>query len=104
MTKKATIANWKEQLGTNAAWALRGLMRIYEMQTPQEQEVELTVYHNGVGFSGVDADILTSFVKQYQRKGSLSEKQMNILFQRMPRYAGQLYKLTYGTNRKEVAA
>lgn len=103
MTKKDTVALWKEKLATEPAWALRALIRIYEEQTPTEQDYEVTAYHNGVGFTGIDADILTSFAKQYQRKGELSPKQMDLLYKKMPRYAGQLYRLTY-PNRKKVTA
>ena len=94
MTKKETVAQWKEMLGSDPRWAIRGLLRIYQEQTPSEVDYEVSAYDNGVGFSGVDAEILTSFAKQYQRRGSLSEKQMNLLYKKMPRYAGQLYKLT----------
>lgn len=102
MTKKDTIAEWKAKLATDSRWALRALVRIYQEQTPSEKDIELTMYHNNVGFSGVDADILTSFVKQYQRRGELSPKQMMILHQRIPKYAGQLYRLTQ-PSKKAVA-
>jgi hypothetical protein len=103
-TKKAQVAHYKEKLGTDARWALRGLMRVYAEQTESEKEYEVTAYTNGVGFTGVDADILTSFAKQYERRGSLSEKQMALLFKRMPKYAGQLLRLTAPKQTETVAA
>lgn len=92
-TKASEIAFFKEQLGTDERWAVRGLVRLYQEQTPQEKSYEVAAYDNGLGFSGVDAEILTSFAKQYQRKGSLSPKQLALLKKKMPKYAGQLQRL-----------
>ena len=80
----------REKLGTNAAWALRGLVRIYELQTADEQACGHTREYNEVGFSGVDGEILSSFAEQYQNKGFLSPAQMKILFSKMPKYWRQL--------------
>ena len=44
--------------------------------------------------NGADAEFLTSLAQQYERKGDLSEKQMNILYKKMPKYAGQLLKMS----------
>ena len=84
---------FKKQLASNSNWALRGLVRIYERQTMDEQASKVTRETNGVGFSGIDAEILSSFAEQYQRRGSLSEKQMTILYKKMPRYWKQLSSL-----------
>ena len=80
----------KAQLATRPKQAIKGLMRIYANQTESEQSSGEVIVNNGVGFVGVDSEILTSFAKQYERKGSLSEKQMTILYKKMPKYAGQL--------------
>lgn len=95
-SQKAKVEYTRDQLGHNAAWALRGLKRIYEYQTAAEQAAEDTREWNNVGFTGADGHILTSFAKQYERRGSLSEKQMGILFTRMPKYARQLVKIAEG--------
>jgi len=84
---------FKKQLSTNPQWALRGLVRIYERQTIGEQMDKTTNVLNGVGFSGADAEILSSFAEQYRRKGNLSEKQMALVFKKMPRYWRQLASL-----------
>lgn len=80
----------REKLGTNRAWALRALVRIYELQTSDEQASGHTREYNEVGFSGVDGEILSSFAEQYKEKGFLSKKQMDILFGKMPKYWRQL--------------
>lgn len=80
----------KAQLATRSQQAIKGLMHIYANQTESEQSSGEVIVNNGIGFVGVDSEILTSFAKQYERKRSLSEKQMTILYKKMPKYAGQL--------------
>lgn len=103
-TKKDRINAIKEKLASNDAWALRALAVIYQHQTALEQEQGATKEDNGVGFTGLDAEILTSFAKQYRRwrarpVGSgyshpLSTKQMALLKRKMPKYAEQLLRVT----------
>jgi hypothetical protein len=103
ITKKETIQLWREKLGEDPAWALRGLMRIYAEQTESEKEYGVTAFHNGRGFTGVDADILTSFAKRFEWKGSLTGPQMAVLFDKMPKYATQLYRLTHPKKQEQAA-
>lgn len=93
-TKKDTISYFKEMLASNDKWAVRGLLRIYQYQTAHEKSIEQTTDHNGVGFTGADSNILSSFAKQYSSRGFLSEKQMFILKKRITKYAGQLYNIS----------
>ena len=90
MTKKELIAALKERLATDGRWALRALTVVYRNQTADEQATQQTIEHNGIGFSGPDAEILSSFAQQYQRRGTLSPRQMNLLRRKMPSYAGQV--------------
>ena len=85
------VAFYKVKLSSNPNWAIKGLLRIYQNQTADEQQIKATVVHNGVGFVANDAEILSSFAKQYQIKGSLSDKQLEILYKKMPKYARQLF-------------
>jgi Tfp pilus assembly PilM family ATPase len=80
----------KHTLATNAQWALRALVRIYANQTAAERSAQTTKEFNGIGFNGTDAQLLSSFAEQYNRRGSLSEKQMAYVFKKMPKYWGQL--------------
>ncbi len=88
--KKDRIALLREKLGTNEAWAIKGLTVIFDYQTADEQNAERTMDHNGVGFTGVDGEILSSFAKQIRAGRTMSEKQMNIIYKKMPKYAKQL--------------
>jgi hypothetical protein len=80
----------KKQLSTNEAWALRALVKVHEFQTMDEQASGVTREANSVGFSGCDAEFLTSLTRQYLTRGSLSQKQMGFVFKKMPRYWGQI--------------
>ena len=80
----------KELLQTNDRAVLRGLVAVYSLQTKDEKALAETVEHNGVGFSGFDAEILTSFAKQVQEQGKLTDRQMEVARKRVLKYAGQL--------------
>ena len=91
ITSKAQLVSMlKTQLATRPQQAIKGLMRIYANQTESEQSSGIVISNNGIGFVHVDSEILTSFAKQFEERGSLSEKQLTILYKKMPKYAGQL--------------
>jgi len=71
------------------------LLAIFRNQTADEQNESVVRYHNQMGFRCMDSIILTSFANQLQTRGSLSPKQMSIVFRLMPKYARQLMKF-YG--------
>ena len=80
----------KEKLITDQRWLMRGIVAIFEKQTWDEQQTEQTTEHNGVGFNGIDAELMSSFAKQIQRGRVLSTKQLAFAQKKMPKYAGQL--------------
>ena len=91
ITNKAQLVSMlKTQLATRPQQAIKGLMRIYANQTESEQSSGIVISNNGIGFIHVDSEILTSFAKQFEERGILSEKQLEILYKKMPKYAGQL--------------
>lgn len=96
--REVTVADKKafiqKQLSTNKIWATRALIKIFEFQTKMEQEHEETRETNGVGFTGSDAEILSSFAKQYQTRGFLTPKQMALVFKKMPKYWNQIIKVS----------
>lgn len=93
VTQSSVKSFLKNKLATDKAWALRGLVRIYERQTASEKSTQNTHELNGIGFSGCDAEILSSFAEQYGRRGDLSEKQMALVFRKLPRYWNQIRSL-----------
>jgi hypothetical protein len=94
MTKNDLIENLRRRLASDPRWALRALLRIYQNQTADEQAKDAAIERNGIGFSGPDAEILSSFARQYQRRGPLSPRQMTLLMRKMPSYARQLTRCT----------
>lgn len=80
----------KNQLATNQAWAVKALVKVYTLQTLDEQVTGQTANLNGVGFSGIDSKILSSFAEQVNKGRTLSEKQMKIIYKKMPRYHKQV--------------
>ena len=99
-----TQAYLKNQLATNPAWAIKGLVKIYTLQTADEQSSGHTSHDNGVGFSGCDAEILSSFATQVNRGRNLSPKQMAIVFKKMPRYWKQIASFIPEDKLAEIAA
>ncbi len=86
----------REQLLTDDAWLVRGLIAIFNRQTADEQQAERTEIHNKMGFNSSDAEILTSFAKQWQQKEWLSDKQMGIIRRKLPKYSAQLARIARG--------
>jgi hypothetical protein len=94
-TKKDILLYVKSQLATNKLWATKALVRIFqENQTNDEQIAKVTSHDNGIGFSGCDAEFLSSLAEQYLRRGNLSDKQMNFVFRKMPKYARQVVAMS----------
>lgn len=94
MTKNEIKNLFKSKLSTSATWAVKGMLKIYEFQTASEQSAGVTHEHNKVGFSGCDAEILSSFCKQILKGYRMSDKQMVIVFKKMPRYWRQLSEIS----------
>jgi hypothetical protein len=107
MTKVYDAATIREKLVSNDKWLVRGILAIYARQTTDEQQAEQTSHHNGVGFNGTDANILSSFAKQIlswqatenpRYPSPLSPKQLDLARRKMPKYAGQLARIAEENN------
>jgi hypothetical protein len=90
-------------LNRNDLAVCRALVVIYERQTDSEKFSETTHDKNDIGFSGVDAEICTSFAKQYQSRGFLSPKQMVIARKKMNKYWKQLAEIAKSNNKLPVS-
>ena len=104
ITKAALVEFLRKMLTTNEVWATAALMRIYDNQTDSEKNAEETIVDNGIGFTGGDARILTSFAEWYKSHGWLSPKQMKWVYAKLGKYAGQLAKMEYFSWEKLEAA
>jgi hypothetical protein len=95
ITQKSITAYVRQQLSTNPVWAVKALIRIFqENQTQDEQVIEATKEDNGIGFTGTDGQILSSFAKQQLARGTLSPKQMVIVFKKLPKYSRQVIAMS----------
>ena len=61
ITKSQIKSFLKNKLSSDAKWAAAAMLRIYDRQTATEQDCRDTHLLNGVGFTGSDAYILSSF-------------------------------------------
>jgi hypothetical protein len=84
----------KTKLSTDPKWAQHALLKIFEFQTLEEQRSKDTIMNNGVGFTGTDGRILSSLASQLLKKRYLSDKQMAIVFKKMPKYWIQVIKIS----------
>lgn len=98
MNKRETIEHWKKKIKTNPGWALRAAIRIYQSQTQEEQCSHATLDSNGVGFNSFDSPVISPIVDRYLRTKVIEGKSIYQLQRRMPKYAGQLYKIVGDTN------
>lgn len=94
VTKTERKAFVKDKLATEIPWMQRGLLKIFALQTDDEQAYNTTSVNNNVGFTGVDAEILSSFAKGLTKYKRLSVKQMAILKKKMPKYWRQIIDLS----------
>jgi len=96
----------KRNLQKDDLWVIRGVLAIYNRQTSEEQQIQDTKEHNGVGFNGVDGHIMSSFAEQIRQWESnpspqkyrtpLSVKQLQIARKKIIKYSGQLTKIANG--------
>jgi hypothetical protein len=77
---------------------MKAILRIYELQTKDEQETNTCHNNNKVGFNGVDAELLSSFAKQILSGRKLSEKQMLYARKKIIKYSSQLTKIANKKN------
>lgn len=73
---------------------LKAMLWIYKYQTEDEKRSNSTHVLNGVGFTGTDAEILSSFSKQLIEKFWLSDKQLAIVRKKMKKYENQMAKIS----------
>lgn len=72
---------------------VKALLYLFDRQTDDEQHSESTNQHNRMGFTGTDAQLLSSFAKQVIQKAWLSPRQMQVLRGKIQKYAGQIAKV-----------
>ena len=104
MNTKTKIFNYvKEKLSTDEKWAVKGMVRIYRENQTNDEQVQLRTTHlNGIGFSGCDAELLSSFARQFELRGTLTAKQMVYVFKKMKKYTKQVISMISPEKMKEL--
>ena len=88
-----TAEEIKNLVQTNDKVLYGALRKLYAEQTCEEQDLNETCEHNGVGFNGVDAPILSSMAQFLERNGFLTNKQKVIARKKLIKYNKQLTRL-----------
>ena len=83
---------------TNDLAVYKSLLRIYARQTADEQQAKETRDWNARGFTGIDGNILSSFVEGYKKYGRLTESQLCIARNKMKKYWKQLLEVIRNEN------
>lgn len=104
---KSKNAFLRYKLATDLSWACRGVVKIHQLQTESEKNMEETTESNGIGFSGFDARgmsymagwIVKGMEKYRKTYANAIDKPKFIrkLHKTMPRYANQLRQIADGT-------
>jgi len=90
VTKKQITEFIKGKLVSDPIWALHALDVVFQNQTLVEQNAQMTIENNGIGFTGVDATFLSSLHEQRLRYGRLTPRQMGSVHKMMPKYHNQV--------------
>lgn len=86
----------KELLDTRTDAVERGIVRIYGLQTAEEQQSEATLRHNGVGFASCDARLGSYYAKWVMGGRHLSGKHLEKARKMTKKYSRQLVMIANG--------
>lgn len=91
-----TVDEIKQYLKKNDRFVVNSLLKMYTLQTEDEQNEGSTTEHNNVGFNAFDAKILTSIAKQCIENKYITLKQVNIVYDKIKKYSGQITRIANG--------
>lgn len=94
--KNYTINEIREYLKYSDRFVVNSLIKMYTLQTSDEQVNKATTHHNGVGFNAFDANILSDIAKQCIERKFITCKQINLVYTKIRKYAGQITKIANG--------
>ncbi len=93
LTKKEKVSHIRKMVATDITWTRRAILALYEHQTDDEKNSELTKENNSRGFNSFDATFLSSIAKQLLAGRRLSEKQLVASRKALRKYSGQLLRI-----------
>lgn len=71
-------------------FAILCLMKLYEKQESDEQDVQQSVYQNGLGFNKVDAGVLSPIAEKVKAGEILTPTELKMVRKLLPKYSKQL--------------
>jgi hypothetical protein len=87
----------KDEIYTNIMihyrWLTAAVLTLYQCQTKEERQKQITIEHNRQGYNGIDAPFMSSLAHWIQSGRELSEKQQKAARRVLRKYAGQLTKI-----------
>ena len=89
-SKKELVQGLRYQISHNTEKARRALLLVYSKQTASEQNSGQTLEYNCVGFTTLDAEILTGIAIFYTNYNFLTPRRDQIVKRLIPKYAGQI--------------
>lgn len=88
--KQYTLEEVKKNLATNQKWVEGAILKLYELQTADEQKGGYTSNKNNVGFNAFDANTLSYYAEWLKKGRHLSGDFLAKAFDLMPKYAKQI--------------
>jgi hypothetical protein len=80
----------QHKLMTDIRWVERSLVRLYQLQTMEEQQTKETYYENGVGFNSSDSRYLTYCSQWVMRGNNLSNQHVEKCTKKLLKYWKQI--------------
>lgn len=93
MEKKWNKEEIAQLLQSNKRMVEKSIVKLYELQTEDEKVTHSSNHNNGLGFNGVDSNIMSNFAEWLLSGKHLSKKQFQIAQRKIMKYTGQLTKI-----------
>ena len=94
MTKAQMYTYIKHQLIVKDRWAILALIKLYSLQTYDEQNQARSIFRNDWGFNSWDCTALTRYAQKYLKYGYLTRKELKDVKLKIVKYYYQLYLLS----------
>ena len=91
--RPATYEELSKLIDSSDEWAVGALIRLYQFQTPDEQQAHRTDHLNECGFNSFDAGVLSNIAKFYQDKEFLTSRQLAFIKKALKKYINQLLRV-----------
>lgn len=92
--KNMIQAAFSQRLKKDKAYRHWVLLELHERQTKDERTARVTLWNNGVGFTTIDAPLLTNLAEQVRSGKKLSAKLERQILIRLPKYWRQFVATT----------